>query len=113
MQVNRPWGGYDVLYTGEHHVVKILVILPEQSISLQKHMLRNEHWTVLHGYGKFIVNEETGLFEENDTLQIDSGDVHRATNIGTIPLIILEIQTGDKVSEDDIIRFEDQYGRAE
>ncbi|MCF8469453.1 MAG: cupin domain-containing protein, partial [Parvibaculum sp.] len=110
-RVYRPWGFYESLDTGERHQVKHLMVHPGASLSLQMHHHRAEHWVVVKGRAQVTVGEETKLLEENQSTFIPLGMKHRLANPGTEPLSIIEVQSGDYLGEDDIVRFDDVYGR--
>jgi mannose-1-phosphate guanylyltransferase/mannose-6-phosphate isomerase len=110
-QVFRPWGSYDSVDGGPHFQVKRLVIRPGGALSLQMHHHRAEHWVVVSGTASITRGEETFLLEENQSTYIPTGVRHRIENPGRIPLLIIEVQTGGYFAEDDIVRFEDRYGR--
>ena len=112
MQVYRPWGNYISLNEDKNWKVKIITVKPQQSLSLQKHNFRAEHWVVVGGEATVqIGNKETSLIE-NQSIFIPVGIKHRLSNKRDEPLILIEVQTGSYLGEDDIIRFEDKYGRA-
>jgi mannose-1-phosphate guanylyltransferase/mannose-6-phosphate isomerase len=110
-EVFRPWGSYDSLDTGERFQVKRLVIKPGAALSLQLHHHRAEHWVVVSGTARITRAEEVFLLEENQSTYIPVGVKHRIENPGMIALHIIEVQSGAYLGEDDIVRFEDQYGR--
>ncbi|WP_302014331.1 mannose-1-phosphate guanylyltransferase/mannose-6-phosphate isomerase [Acidaminococcus intestini] len=107
----RPWGSYTVLSEGEGYKVKKIIINPGQSLSLQMHYHRSEHWTVISGTGKLTLDEKTVIFKENESTYIPIGTKHRLSNPGKLPLSIIEVQNGKYLGEDDIVRFTDIYGR--
>lgn len=107
----RPWGHYTVLCEGEGYKVKQVIIKPGKKISLQKHHHRSEHWTVIKGTGKLTLEGKVIIFRENESAYIPIGALHRLENPGKIPLVIIEVQNGQYLGEDDIQRFEDDYGR--
>lgn len=107
----RPWGKYTTLAEGDGYKVKRIVINPGQSISLQIHYHRSEHWTVISGTGKLTLNEKEIIFRENESTYIPIGAAHRLENPGKMPLAIIEVQNGKYLGEDDIVRLEDAYGR--
>ncbi|MDR2219338.1 MAG: mannose-1-phosphate guanylyltransferase/mannose-6-phosphate isomerase [Methylobacillus sp.] len=111
-KVHRPWGWYDSIDTGDHFKVKRIQVNPKSSLSLQKHLHRAEHWVVVKGVAEVICSDKTIRLVENQSTYIPLGEVHRLTNPGTTPLEIIEVQSGDYLGEDDIIRFEDRYGRS-
>lgn len=110
--VNRPWGSYTVLEDGVNHKIKRIEVRPSAALSLQMHHHRSEHWIVVEGSAKVVRGEDEFLLSANQSTYIPSGTKHRLENPGHIPLIIIEVQTGDYLGEDDIVRFEDIYGRA-
>lgn len=109
--VYRPWGSYEQLAEGERFQVKRLVVHPGEQLSLQKHHHRAEHWVVVNGTAEVTVGSEVFLFGENQSTYIPLGTLHRLRNPGIIPLVIIEIQSGAYLGEDDIVRLEDTYGR--
>jgi mannose-1-phosphate guanylyltransferase/mannose-6-phosphate isomerase len=112
-RVLRPWGDYESLDAGRMYQVKRITVKPGAKLSLQKHKHRAEHWTVVVGRARVRRDEETFDLQENESCFLPLGCVHRVENPGTEPLILIEVQYGDYLGEDDIIRFEDDYGRAE
>ena len=110
-EVFRPWGSYDSLENGERFQVKRLSVRPGGVLSLQMHHHRAEHWVVVSGTARITRGEEVFLLEENQSTYIPVGVRHRIENPGKIPLHIIEVQSGGYLGEDDIVRFEDQYGR--
>ena len=110
-EVFRPWGSYDSIDNGDRFQVKRLSVKPGASMSLQLHHHRAEHWIVVAGTARITRGEETFLLEENQSTYIPLGAKHRIENPGKIPLHIIEVQSGTYLGEDDIVRFEDRYGR--
>lgn len=110
--VSRPWGTYTVLEEGTRFKIKRIVVKPGGKLSLQMHHHRNEHWVVVEGMAK-VTNNGTGthLVAKNESTFIAAGHKHRLENPGVIDLVIIEVQSGEYLGEDDIVRFEDQYGR--
>jgi mannose-1-phosphate guanylyltransferase/mannose-6-phosphate isomerase len=111
--VYRPWGSYEGIDQGERHQVKHIVVKPGASLSLQMHHHRAEHWIVVRGTAKVTRGEETMLLHENQSTYIPLGTTHRLENPGILPLHLIEVQSGSYLGEDDIVRFEDNYGRQE
>jgi mannose-1-phosphate guanylyltransferase/mannose-6-phosphate isomerase len=109
--VYRPWGSYETTDQGHRFRVKRLVVNPGQKLSLQMHHHRAEHWVVVQGTARVERNGETILISENESAYIPSGTAHRLENPGRIPLHLVEVQTGSYLEEDDIVRFDDVYGR--
>jgi mannose-1-phosphate guanylyltransferase / mannose-6-phosphate isomerase len=110
-EVFRPWGSYDSIENGPRFQVKRLKIKPGAALSLQMHHHRAEHWVVVAGTARITRDEEVFLLEENQSTYIPIGVRHRIENPGMIPLEIIEVQSGSYLGEDDIVRFEDVYGR--
>jgi mannose-1-phosphate guanylyltransferase/mannose-6-phosphate isomerase len=110
-EVFRPWGSYDSIDSGERFQVKRLSVKPGGVLSLQMHHHRAEHWIVVQGTARITRNEETFLLSENESTYIPVGATHRIENPGKVPLHIIEVQSGSYLGEDDIVRFEDNYGR--
>ncbi|HTP39490.1 MAG TPA: mannose-1-phosphate guanylyltransferase/mannose-6-phosphate isomerase [Steroidobacteraceae bacterium] len=110
-EVFRPWGSYDSIDNGDRFQVKRLMVRPGGVLSLQMHHHRAEHWVVVSGTARITRGEETFLLEENQSTYIPVGVRHRIENPGRIPLHIVEVQSGSYLGEDDIVRFEDRYGR--
>jgi len=111
-KVHRPWGWYDSIDEGGRFKVKRIQVKPGASLSLQKHHHRAEHWIVVKGTAEITNGEKVLLLTENQSTYIPLGEVHRLANPGSIPLEIIEVQSGSYLGEDDIVRFEDTYGRA-
>jgi len=110
-KVHRPWGWYDSLDEGGRFKVKRIMVKPKASLSLQKHHHRAEHWIVVNGTAEITNGDKILTLTENQSTYIPLGEVHRLANPGTIPLEIIEVQSGTYLGEDDIVRLEDQYGR--
>jgi len=110
-KVYRPWGWYDSVDIGERHQAKRIVVDPGARLSVQKHHHRAEHWIVVRGTAKVLKGDEELLLAENESTYIPIGTVHSLENPGVIPLEMIEVQTGSYLGEDDIVRFEDRYGR--
>ncbi|WP_421621979.1 mannose-1-phosphate guanylyltransferase/mannose-6-phosphate isomerase [Alkalilimnicola ehrlichii] len=111
LTVARPWGSYTTLEEGHRYKIKRIVVKPGGQLSLQMHYHRSEHWVVIAGTARIVNGEETIYLEENQSTYIPKTRPHRLENPGRIPLQIIEIQTGPYLQEDDIVRFEDTYGR--
>ncbi|MBT8143954.1 MAG: cupin domain-containing protein, partial [Gammaproteobacteria bacterium] len=109
-EVYRPWGSCDSIGAGERYQVKRLIIRPGGSQSLQMHHHRAEHWVVVHGTAEVTCEDEVFTLSENQSTYIPVGSRHRIHNPGSIPLEMIEIQTGSHISEDDIVHLEDEYG---
>lgn len=110
-KVHRPWGWYDSLDVGARFQVKRIVVNPGASLSLQMHHHRAEHWVVVSGTAEVTNGDKVTLLTENQSTYIPLGNVHRLRNPGKVPLEIIEVQSGSYLGEDDIVRFEDTYGR--
>jgi mannose-1-phosphate guanylyltransferase/mannose-6-phosphate isomerase len=111
-QVHRPWGWYDSIDSGPRFQVKRIMVKPGASLSLQMHHHRAEHWIVVSGTAEVTNGEQVILLSENQSTYIPLGTTHRLANPGKVPLEIIEVQSGSYLGEDDIVRFEDTYGRA-
>ncbi|MDP6413533.1 MAG: mannose-1-phosphate guanylyltransferase/mannose-6-phosphate isomerase [Gammaproteobacteria bacterium] len=109
--VYRPWGSYESLAMGEDYQVKHIIVNPGETLSLQLHNRRAEHWTVIKGIGQITCDDSEFELGVNESTFIPLGSKHRLANTGTTPVEIIEVQVGDYLGEDDIARFEDQYGR--
>lgn len=112
----RPWGHYQSLDQGAGHQVKRIVVIPGARLSLQKHAHRAEHWTVVAGVAEVTLGMERDALKQiivraNETVHIPLGAIHRLANPGDVPLVLIEVQVGDYLGEDDIVRLEDDYGR--
>jgi len=107
----RPWGRFSVIADEKDHKVKQIVVYPGQRLSLQKHHKRSEYWFVVSGNGIVTLDGQRLNKKRGDSIEIPRGSVHRIENPGTNDLIFIEIQTGEYFGEDDIERFEDDYGR--
>ncbi len=108
----RPWGWYESLVIGGRFQVKRIVVNPGAALSLQSHHHRSEHWIVVEGTARVTVNEDVQLLSENQSVYIPLGAVHRMENPGKLPMVLIEVQTGSYLGEDDIIRYEDVYARS-
>jgi len=111
--VARPWGTYTVLQEGPQFKLKRIEVKPMRSLSLQMHHYRNEHWIVVSGTARVTADERIFLLSTNESTYIKAGVHHRLENPGSLPLVIIEVQSGQYVGEDDIVRFDDKYGRVE
>jgi len=112
-RVYRPWGYYHGLNKGERFQVKLIMVKPGASLSLQKHFHRAEHWVVVQGTALVTREDEAVLLSENQSTYIPLGTAHRLENPGKTPLLIIEVQSGSYLGEDDIVRLEDRYNRIE
>ncbi|MBL1274713.1 MAG: mannose-1-phosphate guanylyltransferase/mannose-6-phosphate isomerase [Ectothiorhodospiraceae bacterium] len=112
-QVYRPWGSYEGVDAGERFQVKRIIVNPGAALSLQMHHHRAEHWIVVKGTARVTCGEKEFLLSENQSTFIPIGEKHRLENPGSLPLEIIEVQSGSYLGEDDIVRFEDRYGRGE
>ncbi|HEY1132452.1 MAG TPA: mannose-1-phosphate guanylyltransferase/mannose-6-phosphate isomerase, partial [Roseateles sp.] len=110
-KVHRPWGWYDSIDSGERFQVKRIMVKPGASLSLQMHHHRAEHWIVVSGTAEIVNGDKTIMLTENQSTYIPLGQIHRLANPGKVPLEIIEVQSGSYLGEDDIVRFEDTYGR--
>ncbi|MEO5669424.1 MAG: mannose-1-phosphate guanylyltransferase/mannose-6-phosphate isomerase [Ramlibacter sp.] len=110
--VHRPWGTYSVLEEGPQFKIKRIEVKPGASLSLQMHHHRSEHWIVVNGTADVVNGEQKLALKTNQSTYIPAGHKHRLTNPGVIDLVMIEVQSGEYLGEDDIVRFEDNYGRA-
>ena len=110
-EVFRPWGSYESVEAGERYQVKRIRVKPGERLSLQMHHHRAEHWIVVHGTAEVTRGEEVFMLAENESTYIPLGVTHRLANPGRLPLELIEVQVGGYLGEDDIVRFEDNYGR--
>jgi mannose-1-phosphate guanylyltransferase len=111
-EVYRPWGKYDSVDHGDRYQVKRITVEPGQKLSVQMHKYRAEHWVVVSGTALVTNNGETFALHENESTYIPIGAIHALENPCDVPLEIIEIQSGSYLGEDDIVRYEDNYGRA-
>jgi mannose-1-phosphate guanylyltransferase/mannose-6-phosphate isomerase len=110
--VSRPWGSYSVIEDGPRYKIKRIVVRPGGSLSLQMHHHRSEHWIVVSGMALVVNGERDFLLDTNQSTFIPAGHNHRLSNPGVIDLVMIEVQSGEYLGEDDIVRFDDVYGRA-
>ncbi len=108
---HRPWGWFETLVLGERFRVKRIVVKPGAALSLQSHVHRAEHWIVVQGTARVTVGAEVRLVAENQSVYVPLGEKHRLENPGRVPMVLIEVQTGAYLGEDDIIRYEDNYAR--
>ncbi|GGB26331.1 mannose-1-phosphate guanylyltransferase/mannose-6-phosphate isomerase [Allosediminivita pacifica] len=108
---HRPWGWFESLVVGGRFQVKRILVHPGASLSLQSHFHRSEHWIVVEGTARVTVDDEVKLVTENESVYLPLGCVHRMENPGKVPMVLIEVQTGTYVGEDDIVRYEDLYAR--
>jgi mannose-1-phosphate guanylyltransferase/mannose-6-phosphate isomerase len=111
-KVERPWGSYETLDEGPRFQIKHIQVAPGETLSLQKHFHRSEHWVVVRGTAEVTVGDRQFLLNENESTYIPVGEKHRLANPGKVPLQLIEVQCGTYLGEDDIVRLEDSYGRA-
>lgn len=112
-KVHRPWGTYEGVHHGDMHQVKHIVVNPGERLSAQYHHYRSEHWVIVSGIAEVTVGEDTQTLEENQSVYIPVGETHRLFNPGKRPLHLIEVQCGDYLGEDDIVRLDDIYGRVQ
>ena len=110
-KVYRPWGYYHCIDEGDRHLAKRIVVKPGAKLSLQKHHHRAEHWVIVKGTALVTKEDQKILLSENESTYIPLGKIHCLENPGVIPLEMVEVQSGSYLGEDDIVRFEDDYGR--
>lgn len=111
LTVDRPWGSYSVLKEEERYKIKRIFVRPKQTLSLQMHYHRSEHWVVVSGTAKVTIGSEESIVHEGESIFVPKSSVHRVENPGKVPLEIIEVQVGEYLGEDDIVRLEDVYGR--
>ncbi|WP_170761174.1 mannose-1-phosphate guanylyltransferase/mannose-6-phosphate isomerase [Ruegeria lacuscaerulensis] len=110
---HRPWGWFESLVVGDRFQVKRIHVHPGASLSLQSHFHRSEHWIVVEGTARVTIDDHQQLVTENQSVYIPLGAVHRMENPGTVPMVLIEVQTGTYLGEDDIVRYEDIYARGQ
>lgn len=108
---HRPWGSFTILEEDERYKIKRIVVDPKQRLSLQMHYHRSEHWIVVKGTAKVTIGDKEQLVHENESIYVAKSEVHRLENPGKVPLELIEVQVGEYVGEDDIVRYEDIYQR--
>jgi mannose-1-phosphate guanylyltransferase len=111
-EVHRPWGTYTVLEEAEDFKIKRIVVKPKHTLSLQMHHHRSEHWIVVNGMARVTNGDKVFLLNTNESTFILAGHMHRLENPGVINLVMIEVQSGDYLGEDDIVRVQDNYGRS-
>jgi len=109
----RPWGSYTVLEVGPRYKIKRIEVNPGHRLSLQMHHHRSEHWIVVSGTAKVTCDDQEEIIYSNQSTYVPQGTRHRLENPGVIPLVIIEVQNGEYLGEDDIVRFQDDYARAD
>ena len=109
--VEKPWGSFEILYSGQNYLVKKIYVKPGGILSLQSHENRSEHWIVAKGNAEVTINDKISILNENENIFIPKGAIHRMANKSDIELIIIEMWYGDKLDENDIKRYEDIYKR--
>jgi mannose-1-phosphate guanylyltransferase/mannose-6-phosphate isomerase len=109
--VQKPWGSYTNLEEAENYLVKRLDVLPGEKLSMQSHKFRSEHWTIVDGTATVTMDGKTHTLRKNESIFIPQNSKHRLENLSQSPLSIIEVQTGSKISEEDIQRYEDLYDR--
>lgn len=110
-QETRPWGRYAVVDEGPGYKVKRIEVLPGRRMSYQKHARRHEHWMVVRGCAQVTLDGDERLVQVGEAVDVPIGAAHRIANPGAEPLVLIEIQRGDYLGEDDIVRLQDDYGR--
>ncbi|MFN8672877.1 MAG: mannose-1-phosphate guanylyltransferase/mannose-6-phosphate isomerase [Candidatus Sericytochromatia bacterium] len=111
LTAHRPWGTYTILEENSNYKIKRIVVKPGKRLSLQKHYHRSEHWIIVQGTGKVRRGDEEKIIGVNESFYVGKGDIHRLENVGKIPLVLIEVQVGDYLGEDDIVRIEDDFKR--
>ena len=110
---NRPWGRYEVLQDLPTHKVKAIWVDPGKRLSYHRHQHRSEHWYIVYGTAEVVVNDVSTILEAGSTVTVQTGELHRIGNVGKVPMLFIEVQTGTYFGEDDIERIQDDYGRDE
>jgi len=110
---HRPWGWFETLALADRFQVKRIVVKPGAALSLQSHLHRAEHWVVVSGTAQVTVGDEVKLLSENQSVYVPLGAIHRLANPGKVPVVLIEVQTGAYLGEDDIVRYEDVYARGD
>jgi mannose-1-phosphate guanylyltransferase/mannose-6-phosphate isomerase len=108
---HRPWGWFESLSISEQFQVKRIFVNPKSSLSLQSHNHRSEHWVLVVGVAKVTIGKKVQMLKENQSVYIPVREVHRLENLGKVPVVLIEVQTGNYLGEDDIVRYEDMYTR--
>ena len=108
---HRPWGWFESLAYGDRFRVKRICVKPGGLLSLQSHKYRSEHWTVVEGMAKVTINEKVKMVSEGESVYVPLGAVHRLENAGKASVVLIEVQIGTYLGEDDIVRYEDVYAR--
>lgn len=111
LTAHRPWGRYTILEDTPKYKIKRIEVMPAKRLSLQKHFHRNEHWIVVSGTATVTIEDKVFTLRANESTYINMGDIHRLSNDGKVPVVMIEVQTGDYLGEDDIVRFEDDFKR--
>jgi mannose-1-phosphate guanylyltransferase/mannose-6-phosphate isomerase len=111
LTAHRPWGFYTVAMEGKRHKIKRITVNPKQKLSLQMHYHRSEHWVVVSGTAKASIGGQETMVHEGESIFVPKSAIHRVENPGIVPLEIIEVQVGEYLGEDDIVRLEDVYGR--
>lgn len=109
--VERPWGTYQTIIEGDNYKVKKIVVRPSSQLSLQSHNKRSEHWVVVSGIGSVVCGDKTIELKKDGSIYIPVGTKHRMSNFTDKDIVFIEVQNGDYLGEDDIVRYEDIYGR--
>ncbi len=110
--VHRPWGSYESMMCGEGYQVKRIVVAPGKKLSLQYHQHRSEHWTVVEGEVHVTIGDDVMVLQSDESIYVPLGCVHRLDNRSDAEVVLIEVQCGDYLGEDDIVRIEDDFGRA-
>ena len=110
--VHRPWGSYEAVMCGEGYQVKRLVVMAGKKLSLQYHQHRSEHWTVVEGEVHVTIGDDVMVLQCDESIYVPLGSVHRLDNRSDGDVVLIEVQCGDYLGEDDIVRIEDDFGRA-
>ena len=111
MTVHRPWGSFTRLEDGQFYTIKRITVPPQKRLSLQMHHHRSEHWVVVSGTAKVAIDGRESLLRNGESTFVPIGSKHRLENPGLVPIEIIEVQIGEYIGEDDIVRFDDDFGR--
>jgi len=111
LEETRPWGNFRVLMEEEGFLVKRIEVSPKKRLSLQSHKKRSERWTIAKGEGKMTLCDREFPVKAGDLVRIEKGETHRIENTGEVPLILIEVQLGEELDENDIVRLQDDFGR--
>tara|TARA_Y100000590_G_scaffold465827_1_gene639273 strand:+ start:887 stop:1231 length:345 start_codon:yes stop_codon:yes gene_type:complete len=109
--VQKPWGSYEVIEKGKNYLIKKIIVVPEAKLSLQSHQYRSEHWVIIEGIAKVTIDDVVKELKQNESIFVPKKSKHRIENNNTKNLVIIEVQYGNILKEEDIIRYKDIYNR--